>query len=76
MRIKDFLNGIGLPPAFVGAVRAIGLAIATAAIGAAITQAELLDWGQFAVASPVVMALLRGLEGVIDQWQTPNQNNV
>ena len=60
------LTGFGFPPQAVALARAVVLAAASAAIGALLVQLEAVDWGQYAVYSPVVYAALRALEGVVD----------
>ncbi len=60
------LTGFGFPPQAVALARGVLLAAASAAIGALLVQLKALDWGQYAVLSPVVFAALRAAEGWLD----------
>lgn len=62
----NLLRGLGLPPALVGAARAIVEAAVLAAITAAIVAVSDLE-GELAVYAPIAVALLRILEGLADQ---------
>lgn len=74
MNVANLLKGWGYSPLIVGIVRGvIGTAIA-AGIGALIVQLNLLDWGQYAPFSPIVLGFLRSLEAAADQKIDPAQN--
>lgn len=69
------LKGIDISPRYVGYARALVIAIVIAAIEAAIhffTNTDL--GGDWAVAVPVIVLILRSIEGEIDQKQAPDQN--
>jgi hypothetical protein len=72
--MKNIITGIGFPPFIVAAVRAVFIAGGAAAVGAALNQASIVDWGEYKWAAPFVILALRQAEGIFDQWTTPHQN--
>lgn len=73
--VERLVVGIDLPPWLIATARMAILAGAAGVIGVVLTQAEAMEWGDYAWASPIVLLILRQGEGLIDQWRTPKQND-
>lgn len=74
LRFRDLLRGWNFAPRLVAIARGIIEAAVLAAIGAASVELTRVDWGEYAMLSPVILFVLRWLEGEADQRIDPQQN--
>lgn len=73
-RIADTFKGWNVAPRLVAIARGALEAAVLAGLGALSVSLTQLDWGEYAMATPVVLFVIRWLEGEADQWIDPQQN--
>lgn len=74
LRFRDLMKGWNFAPRLVAIARGALEAAVLAGLGAISVELTRVDWGEYAMASPVILFALRWLEGEADQYIDPQQN--